>query len=373
MNPYSTQFIEEDDRNAVIKALQSPNLTQGKLTQDFEERLCEIIGVKHALVFNAATSALYAAYQAIGLGEKDRAITSPITFVATTNMMLECNALPIFCDVKRDGNINEKLITPLITPQTKAIVSVDYAGNSVEAKSIREICDKNRLAFISDSSHSIGAKYYDKNIGTLADITIFSFHAIKPITTAEGGALLTNNTDFYEQAKLIRSHGVIKKELWNTDVVRGGFNFRMTEIQAALGISQLKKLQRFLHIREEIAQFYDKIFAGNPYFFTLHQDMRHTTTNHLYPIILAPEFWCAKEEIFKALLASSLGVQVHYKPIYEFSLYKNLLGDLELPNARDFYRAEISIPCHQKMDLTTAKETAEKILKVFENFKTCLR
>lgn len=372
MNPYSTQLIEEEDIKAVIKALESSNLTQGKLTQDFENNLCEYLGVKHALVFNSATSALYTAYKAASIEKNDHAITSPITFAATANMMLECGALPVFCDIKRDGNINEKLISSLITPQTKAIVSVDYAGNSVEVKSIQDICEKNRLIFISDSSHSIGAKYQNKKIGTLADITIFSFHAIKPITTGEGGALVTNNTDFYEQAKLIRSHGVVKKELWNTDVIKSGFNFRMTEFQAALGISQLKKLESFLQIREEIAQFYDKAFKGNPYFFTLHQDMPHTTTNHLYPIILAPEFWCSKEDIFKALLQDELGIQVHYKPVYEFSLYKKLLGEMELSNARDFYRAEISIPCHQKMDLEMAKQSAEKILKVFENIKTCL-
>ncbi|PAF47570.1 UDP-4-amino-4,6-dideoxy-N-acetyl-beta-L-altrosamine transaminase [Helicobacter sp. 12S02634-8] len=373
MIPYSTQCIQEDDIKAVLDALQSPNLTQGKYTQEFEDRLCAYLGVKYALVFNSATSALYSAYQAANIQSTHQVITSPISFVATSNMLLECGALPVFCDVKRDGNINERLLSELITPTTKAIVSVDYAGNSVEADKIREICADKHLTFISDSSHAIGAYYHNRRIGTLADMTIFSFHAIKPITTAEGGALVTDCAEFYEQAKLVRSHGMVKKDLWNSEVTRSGFNFRMTELQAALGISQLKKLDQFLQIREEIAQFYDQAFQGNPYFFTLHQNMPHTTTNHLYPIILAPEFWCAKEEIFKALLQSGLGVQVHYKPIYQFSLYQKLLGDMQLANANDFYRAEISIPCHQKMDLRSAKDCTAKILKVFEKFKACVR
>ncbi|PAF54467.1 UDP-4-amino-4,6-dideoxy-N-acetyl-beta-L-altrosamine transaminase [Helicobacter sp. 13S00482-2] len=372
MNPYSTQYIEDDDIQAVIEALRSPTLTQGNLTQEFEERIADFIGAKYALVFNSATSALYASYKAINLDHDHYAITSPISFVATTNMMLECHSKPIFCDIKRDGNIDENSIKSHITNQTSAIVSVDYAGNSIEAEVIQKICKENNLVFISDSSHSFGGKYQNQKIGTLADATIFSFHAIKPITTAEGGALLTNNADIYEQAKLIRSHGVTKKELWNSDVTRSGFNFRMNELQAALGISQLKKINRFLHTKEEIAKFYDKAFEGNPYFFTLHQHIKHFSTNHLYPIILAPEFWCSKEDIFRSLQEKGLGVQVHYKPINEFSLYKKLLGEVNLPNARDFYRAEISIPCHQKMSYADAKITAEKILSVFEKFKACL-
>lgn len=370
MIPYSTQCIESDDIDAVTNALRSPSLTQGKITEEFEEKIADYIGVKYALVFNSATSALYASYKATHLDENHCAITSPISFVATSNMMLECNSKPIFCDIKRDGNIDEKSISSLINDKTAAIVSVDYAGNSVEAEKIRSICTEKNLTFISDSSHSFGGKYKDKKIGTLADITIFSFHAIKPITTAEGGALLTNNAEIYEHAKLIRSHGVIKKNLWNCDVSSSGFNFRMTELQAALGISQLKKIHRFLDIREEIARFYDKTFEGNPYFFTLHQNIKHSSTNHLYPIILAPEFWCTKEDIFLSLQKEGLGVQVHYKPINEFTLYKKLLGEVILPNARDFYAAEISIPCHQKMSLNDAKLIAQKILSVFERFKT---
>lgn len=370
MIPYSTQCIEPDDIQAVKDVLNSPSLTQGKLTLEFEEKIADYIGGKYALVFNSATSALYAAYKACGLDKNHLGITSPISFVATSNMLLECGSRPIFCDIKRDGNINEKSLLPLAKEKASAIISIDYGGNSVEADEIASICKEKNLTFISDSSHSFGGKYKDKKIGTLADMTIFSFHAIKPITTAEGGALLTNNAEFYESAKLIRSHGVLKKDLWNYDVSSSGFNFRMTELQAALGLSQLKKIDGFLDTREEIARFYDKIFEGNPYFFTLHQNIKHSSTNHLYPIILAPEFWCAKEDIFRSITQEGLGIQVHYKPINEFTLYKKLLGELILPNARDFYAAEISIPCHQKMDLADAKLVAEKILGVFEKFKT---
>lgn len=373
MNPYSTQLIEEDDIKAVLTALHSDHLTQGKFIEEFEEKIAEYLGSKYVLVFNSATSALYAAYKAIDLGKNSEVITSPISFVATTNMLLECEYKPIFCDIKQNGNLNEALIESLITPQTKAIVSVDYAGNSVDVSKIQEICKKNTLAFISDSSHSFGGEYHGNKIGTFADASIFSFHAIKPITTAEGGALVTNNTKIFEQAKLIRSHGVLKKSLWNTDVVCRGFNFRMTELQAALGISQLKKIDRFLGTREKIAHFYDKQFEKNPYFFTLRKNTANKSTNHLYPIILAPSLWCQKEDIFKMLKKNGLGVQVHYKPINEFSLYKKLFGELYLSNASDFYRAEISIPCHQKMTLEDAKNVCERVLKTFERFKTYLK
>ena len=362
MIPYSTQWITQEDIQAVIEALNSPMLTQGEQTQCFEEEIANYLGVKYALVFNSATSALYCAYKALNL-EGFEAITSPLSFVATSNMLLENGAKPVFCDIKTDGNIDESKIASLITPKTKVIVSIDYAGKSVEVEKIQEIAKKHHLFFISDSSHSFGGEYNNKKIGLFADATIFSFHALKPITTGEGGALVTNNEEIYQKAKLIRSHGVVKKALWNSDVNQSGFNFRLSDIASALGRSQLKKLDSFIAIREEIAQFYDSYFENNPYFHTLTMPKNIKSTRHLYPIFLKQKFWCAKEAIFSKLLDCGLGVQVHYKPIHLLSLYSNL-PNAPLYNAERFYNAEISIPCHQKMNLSDVKQVADSPLHI---------
>lgn len=365
MQPYSTQLIQKDDIGNIIKTLKSPLLTQGHTIERFEESLCEFCKTKYALGFNSATSALYAAYNACNL-EGFEAITTPISFVATSNMLLQNNSTPIFCDIKPDGNIDENKISSLINSRTKAIVSIDYGGKSVEVKKIQQIAKDNKLMFISDSSHSIGGIFDNQRIGALADVTIFSFHPVKPITTIEGGALLTNSQDIYEKAKLIRSHGVLKKHLWHYDVITNGFNFRMNEVQAALGISQLKKLEEFIQIREEIACFYDDFFAKNPFFTTLHQNNIYQSSNHLYPILVNPNLFEKKEQIFQRALKEKIGVQVHYKPIYQFSYYKDKYPWIFLPQAENFYNAEISIPCHQRMNLQTARQIAEQLLKIFE-------
>lgn len=379
MNPYSTQLIEQDDIDSVIKALQGENLTQGKLTKEFEEKIADFIGVKYALAFNSATSALYAAYKAY-FKPGDLVITTPLSFVATANMMLENNLEPIFIDIDYSGNLSTKNIKAFlenldssVKAKIKGIVSVDFGGNSVEVEEFRELAKNENLVWISDSSHAFGASINNQKVGFHADSSIFSFHAIKPITTCEGGALVSNDLEVIEKAKLIRSHGVVKKSLWNSQVESSGFNFRMNEIQAALGLSQLKKVNRFLETREENAKKYDEIFKDNPFFSPLHSYLKPNrfSSNHLYPILLRKELYCAKEDIFKAFLDSNLGVQVHYKPISEYKLFENCLKD-EQKTALDFYKAELSLVLHQKMNLDDVKKYAQTTLNIFEKFgKVC--
>lgn len=373
MIPYSTQLIDDDDINAVVEVLKSAHLTQGKQVEGFEKALCDYANAKHAVSFNSATSALLAAYSACGIKEGDEVITSPISFVATSNMLLQLGAKPVWCDVKLDGNIDERFIEKLITAKTKAIVPVHFAGKPVEIDKINEIAKKHNLLVIEDAAHALGSSVNGKKVGSFSDMTIFSFHAIKPITTGEGGAVLTDNDEYAQKLRLFRSHGIRKKAFWNSDMLSMGHNFRLTEIAAALGSSQLKKLDSFIEKRNEIAQYYDERFKGEKLFSTLKIVEGSLSSRHLYPLLLVPELQCPKEDIFKELQDRGIGVQVHYKPIYQNSFYKERFGEVSLPVANDFYRSELSIPCHQKMSLDDAKLVADTLIEVINkhSYRRC--
>ncbi|HZF70564.1 UDP-4-amino-4,6-dideoxy-N-acetyl-beta-L-altrosamine transaminase [Sulfuricurvum sp.] len=368
MIPYSTQLIEEDDIAAVTEVLKSSHLTQGAKVEEFEEAIAGYVGARYCIVFNSATSALHAAYDACGIGHGDEIITTPISFVATSNMAIALGAKPIFCDIKNDGNIDENFIEALITPRTKAIVPVDFAGKPVAIKVLNSIAKKHGLKVIEDASHALGSSINGEKIGSFADMTVFSFHAIKPITTGEGGAIVTDNEEFARALRLFRSHGIIKKQLWNSDMVSLGYNFRMTEFAAALGLSQLKKLNRFIDIRESIGRYYDERFQGHNLFSTIPIDSSEQSARHLYPLLLSPALHCVKEDIFSELQTRGLGVQVHYKPIYQNSFYKELYGEMRLSNTEYFYRSELSIPCHQKMSLENAQRVTDTVLNVMEKY-----
>ncbi len=367
---YSEPCLDEEDKKAVLEVLNSKQLTQGKHSLLFEEALCEFLGVKHALAFNSATSALLALYRNFSEFSADcnEIITTPISFVATANMLLESGYTPIFAGVKNDGNIDEIALKKLITKKTKAIVSVDYAGKSVEVESIQKLCKKHSLSFLSDSSHALGSEYCNKKVGNFALASVFSFHAIKPITTAEGGAVVTNDSELYEKMKLFRSHGMLKKDFFEGEVKSVGYNFRLNEIQSALGLSQLKKASLLMQKREEIALVYDRIFKDNPYFTPLHLSLKHQSSNHLYPILIHQKFFTNKRAILENLHKLGILAQVHYKPIYQYQLYQQLFNTTPLKSAEDFYSAEISLPCHANLDLENAKNIAHGVLKAFEGF-----
>ena len=368
MLSYSTQLINDEDIAVVTEVLKSNFLAQGPRVSQFESDLCEYTGAKYAVVFNSATSALYGAYNVAGIKEGDEIITTPISFVATSNMFVTLGAKPIWCDVKLDGNINEKQIEKLITPKTKAIVVVDFAGKPVEIQSIQAIAKKHNLLLIDDASHALGSSVEGKKVGSFGNMTIFSFHAIKPITTSEGGAVLTDNEEYTKKLRLFRSHGMIKKELWNSDMVSMGYNLRMTEVAAALGSSQLKKLDRFIAKRNEIANYFDTRFQGEKLFLTQNLEANTISSRHLYPIILNPELHCPKEDIFRELQERGLGVQVHYKPIYKNSFYQEKFGQVSLEVANDFYNSEISIPCNQTMSMQDAEYVADTVLDVLHKY-----
>ena len=393
MLPYSTQFIDDDDINAVLQALKGEFITQGAKVDEFEREIADFVGAKYAVCFNSATSALNVAYKIIKCDLANRGeircdsqvefLTTPLTFCGTANMMVENGIMPKFCAINELGNIDENNLQ--ISPNVKAIVSVDYAGNSVEVEKIAKICTENNLYFISDSSHSFGGAHSGRKIGAFADMTIFSFHAVKPITTIEGGAITTNNELFYKCAKLLRSHCIAKTELWESEIISDfarldssdsndlgvnqtnliGHNFRLSDISASLGISQLKKLPQFLAKRHHIAKIYDDAFKSESKFRTIQIPTHIYSTYHLYPILLDSALIPHKKAIFRALLDAGLGVQVHYKPIYRFAPYQN---HTPIKSADDFYNAEISIPCHQKMSANDADFVISTIRKILLKF-----
>ncbi|MBH0280488.1 UDP-4-amino-4,6-dideoxy-N-acetyl-beta-L-altrosamine transaminase [Helicobacter pylori] len=367
---YSEPCLDEEDKKAVLEVLNSKQLTQGKRSLLFEEALCEFLGVKHALVFNSATSALLTLYRNFSgfNAHCNEIITTPMSFVATANMLLESGYRPVFAEVKNDGNIDELALEKLITKKTKAIVSVDYAGKSVEIESIQKLCKKHSLSFLSDSSHALGSEYQNKKVGGFALASVFSFHAIKPITTAEGGAVVTNNSELYEKMKLFRSHGMLKKDFFEGEVKSIGHNFRLNEIQSALGLSQLKKAPLLMQKREEIALVYDEIFKDNPYFTPLHPLLKDKSSNHLYPILMDQKFFTFKRSILESLHKRGILAQVHYKPIYQYQLYQQLFNTAPLKSTEDFYNAEISLPCHANLNLESVQNIAHGVLKTFESF-----
>ena len=429
MIPYSTQCIDDDDINAVVSTLKSDFITQGAKVDEFEYKIADFVGAKYAVCFNSATSALNVAYKIVKCDLANRGtikgdsqvefLTTPLTFCATANMMVENGITPKFCAINKMGNIDENNLQ--ISPNVRAIVSVDYAGNSVEVENIAKICKENNLYFISDSSHSFGGAYNRRKIGAFADMTIFSFHAVKPITTIEGGAITTNSELFYSTAKLLRSHCIVKTELWESEIISDfvrldsgdlpitsslqgvaqnhsnprsaaslreseankaiqdldshnlgancanfiGHNFRLSDVAASLGISQLKKIESFLATRHQIAKIYDDAFKNESKFRTIKIPAHIYSTYHLYPILLDSTLVPHKKAIFSALLEAGLGVQVHYKPIYQFAPYKN---HAPIKTADDFYNAEISIPCHQKMSANDADFVISAIRKVLQKF-----
>ncbi|WP_086298732.1 UDP-4-amino-4,6-dideoxy-N-acetyl-beta-L-altrosamine transaminase [Campylobacter devanensis] len=372
MMVYSRQKIEDDDIKAVIEALKSDMLTCGERVVEFERALCELTGAKFAVVMNSATSALHAAYIALGVGTGDEVITTPITFAATANAAIMCGARIKFADVLLNGNINPASIKELISYKTKVITAVDFGGYPVDMDAIKALIKEQDIKIIDDASHALGSSINGKMVGTLADATIFSFHAIKPITTFEGGALLTNDENIAKSARLTRSHGMIKKEAWNMDMVTLGYNYRLSDVACALGLSQLKKLDKFISRRYEIAKIYDDAFKNSKYLKTIDIPNNIRSARHLYPVLLNSNLWCVKEDIYNELHAMGIGVQVHYKPTYQFSFYKNLYGEMRLDGAEDFYRAELSLPCHQMMSDDDAKFVIANLNELLEIYTSKL-
>jgi UDP-4-amino-4,6-dideoxy-L-N-acetyl-beta-L-altrosamine transaminase len=380
MIPYGRQLIHNDDIEEVIRVLRSDFLTQGPKIREFEESLADYCGCKHAVVFNSGTSALHGSYFAVGLGKEDEFITSPNTFVATVNAGLYLGATPIFGDVEEDtGNIDASRIEERITRKTKLIVPVHYSGHPAHMESIYNLAGKHNLFVVEDACHALGSKYNGQKIGTCkySNLAVLSFHPVKHITTGEGGAILTNSEDYYGKLLAFRTHGITKTNFlnesegqWYYEMQLLGYNFRMTDIQAALGLSQLKKLDSFVDRRREIVKIYSEAFEGNPYFDVPVERHYAFSSYHLYAIRLKGEYKNKRRIAFSKMREKGLGVQVHYIPVYLQPYYRNLGFKKGIcPQAEDFYSKEISIPLYPAMRDQDVNYVVEKIFEVFKELR----
>lgn len=377
---YGRQYVDEDDIARVVEVLRSPYLTTGPEIQKLEEKLCRLTGAKYAVAVSNGTAALHIACLAAGITPGDEVITTPITFAASANCALYCRAKPVFADINPETyNISPEAIREKISEKTKAVVAVDFTGQAVEFDAIRKICDEHNLVLIEDGAHSIGTKYNGKSVGSLADMTIFSFHPVKTVTAGEGGAVLTNSKELYDRLCLFRSHGITRDEGlmehptgegWYYEQVALGYNYRMTDFQAALLSSQLDKLEMFSKRRKEIVSAYDAAFSQIPEVSIQKEISESDTTRHLYILRFNLAMLSAtRKEIFDALSAENIKCNVHYIPVYHHPYYQRMGYEKGLcPNAESLYDEMITLPLFYSMtdeDVFDVIAAVEKVVNYY--------
>ena len=377
---YGKQWIEEDDIQAVANVLRGDYLTCGPYITQMEEKICQITGAKYAVAVSNGTAALHIAAMAAGLKPGDEAITTPITFAASANCVLYCGATPVFADIDEETyNINPKEIEKRITDKTKAIIAVDFSGQAAELNEIREIANKHHLVFIEDAAHSIGTIYDGQAVGSIADMTTFSFHPVKTVTSGEGGAVTTNDETLYRKLLLFRSHGItrdqremtnVSDDKWYNEQVTLGYNYRITDFQAALLVSQLNKLDRFSTLRKQLTKRYNEAFGKYPELILQKENPLSDTTRHLYILRLNLErLTCDRKQFFDALWEENIRCQVHYIPVYRHSYYESLGYPKGLCKmAEKYYEEALSIPYYPALteeDVTDTITAIEKVLTYY--------
>lgn len=359
--PYSRQSIGPDDAREVLRTLRSDWITQGPAVGEFEERFADYVGAKHAVAVSSGTAALHAACFAAGLGPGDEAVVPPLTFVATANAVLYQGATPIFCDVDPEtATLDPRALEGCLTPRTKAVLPVDFAGHPCNLSPILKLARAKGLVVIEDAAHALGAEYRGKRVGGLSDLTIFSFHPVKHITTGEGGMITTSDDGLARRLRLFRTHGITKDPVemernegaWYYEMQSLGFNYRITDIQCSLGNAQLRKLDSFIHARRLRAKEYDRALFGLEGVATpaVRDWARHSY--HLYPVRLRLDrLKRTRRQVFDALRQDGIGVQVHYIPVHLQPYYRKRfgVGPGLCPNAEAFYESELSLPLFPQM------------------------
>lgn len=378
---YGHQYIDDQDIQAVVDVLKSDYLTCGPKIEEAEKKLCEITGAKYAVLIANGTAALHAICFAAGIGAGDEVITTPITFAASANCVLYCGGKPVFADIDPETyNIDPASVEKCITDKTKAVIAVDFTGQAVKLEQLRAICDKHHLLLIEDAAHSLGTKYRGKPVGSIADMTEFSFHPVKTCTAGEGGAITTNDEELYKRLILFRTHGITRVQDWMNKPSEGGwyyqqialgYNYRMTDMQAALLSSQLDKLDMFAVRRKELVKRYDAAFAEMSEITVQKEIAESDTVRHLYVIQLNLEMLkCTRKEVFEALYAEGVGVNVHYIPVYSFPYYQSIGYKMgTCPNAEKLYERMISIPLYYSLSDEEQNKVITAIRKVLDYYK----
>ncbi len=373
---YGRQYIDDNDIEAVTKILKGDFLTTGPSVKAFEDKVAGYVGAKYAIAVSNGTAALHSACFAAGIKEGDEVIVTPITFAASSNCVLYCGGKPVFVDIDpRTYNIDVDKIKEKITEKTKAIIPVDFTGQVVDIDRINEIAKKQNLIVIEDAAHALGSEYKGKKVGTLSHMTTFSFHPVKPITTAEGGMVVTDDEKLYKRLSLFRTHGITRdKELlshyegpWYYEQIDLGYNYRITDVQCALGSSQMNKLDSFLKRRREIVKKYNESFKELSEYFSTPYEAEYSKSGwHIYVIKLnLNNLKVSRKEIFEALQAENIGVNVHYIPVYLHPYYQKLgYKKGSCPEAEKLYSQIITLPLFPKMSDKDIDDVINAVKKV---------
>lgn len=366
---YAVPCIGDDDIKESDKVLRSDWIATGPKQEEFSNAISKYTNANHSIAVSSCTAALDIAIGAMNFAPESEIITTPFTFAATSNAILYNRCKPVFADIdKETRNIDPKSIEKRITKKTKAVIYVDYAGHPCEMDEIKEIAKKHGLYTIEDAAHSIGAEYRGRKIGSIADVTAFSFHALKNITTGEGGAVSTNDQNLYEKMKMLMNHGIDKSAMdrfgkeadYGYDMKMLGKNYRMTDFQCAIGISQLRKLDSFIKIKSKLSEFYDEelskiVGIEIP---EVKPHVKHAW--HLYTVLLGGGI--DRDAFFRKMRTMNIGVNVHYIPIYNFTYYKQFnINKNDFPITEDVYRRIITLPLHAKMTKEDAKDVIEAV------------
>ncbi len=379
--PYGKQVIDEEDIQSVIKVLQSDFITSGPAIEQFESEIARFTGAKYAVAFSSGTAALHGACYAAGIGKGDEVITTPMTFAASANCVLYQGGKPVFVDIDPlTYNLDPKLVKENITEKTKAIIPVHFTGQPVQLDEIIKIAQEKNLVVIEDAAHALGAKYKNKSIGAIGDMTMFSFHPVKHITTGEGGMITTNNPLYYEKLLQFRTHGITRDQRlfrenhgpWYYEMQFLGFNYRITDIQTSLGLSQLKKIGSFIEKRKQIAEFYTKELSSIEEIVLPYQLSYVESSWHLYIIKLQlSKLTVSRKEIFQALQKENIGVNVHYIPVYLHPYYESLGFQKGIcPVAESCYEQFITLPLFAGMDHRDAMDVVEAVKKVISYYSS---